>query len=103
MLGVGFPTYNVAVNDVSPNEVRKTTGFSLNQLHALLLHLLTLEQVCGEYSERYYIGEEAFLHYLVYNRLEVMKLQLLLYYWFRLFYSCYWVSFVHHILSQYFG
>ena len=56
------------------------TLFSLSQLYALLLHLRIPEEICDDVSERRYIGEEAFLHYLVYIRLEVTKLQLSLYY-----------------------
>ena len=70
------------VNDLSQNEAREMTRFSLNQLHALLLHLHDHEQVCDDIFERSFIGEEALLHFLVYDRLGVTKFQLSLYYYF---------------------
>ena len=68
------------VIDLSQNEAREMTGISLSHLYALLLYLRIPEEVCDDVSEGRYIGEEAFLHYLMYNRLGVTKLQLSLYY-----------------------
>ena len=79
--GCRFPELQRSrVNRLSQNEARTMTGFSLDQLQELLIHLRIPGQVRDEVSERWYVGEEAFLHYLVYNRLGLTKLQLSLHY-----------------------
>ena len=55
------------------------TGLSVSQLVLLHKHFHTPEIIRNERSRRCFTGEEAFLHYVTYNRLGLTKLQLSLY------------------------
>jgi hypothetical protein len=56
------------------------TGFSKNQLIVLIQHLLTPLSIRDTESRRVFGCTETLLHYLVYNRLGVTKLQMSLHY-----------------------
>jgi hypothetical protein len=57
------------------NEARDMTGLSSAQLHRLYIHLRVPDHL--SYVHRYsFIGEEAFLHYMVFNRMGETKLKM---------------------------
>ena len=56
------------------------TDFLVNQLSCLIVHLCTPSVTKDSESRHTFEGEGAFLHYLVYNRLGVTKLEISLYY-----------------------
>ena len=79
--GARFPdVQRRRLDEIGNNEAREMTGFSLNQLSCLSLHLRIPTVIRDLGSRRTFDGEEAFLHYMVYNRLGVTKLQMSLYY-----------------------
>mgnify|MGYP001287555272 CR=1 FL=1 len=55
------------------------TGLSVTQLQLLHRHLRIPQLVRDSKSRRSYSGEQAFLHYMTYNRLGITKLELSLY------------------------
>ena len=57
------------------NEAKELTGFSMNQLELLYKHLRFPDKM-SEPNRYQFGGEEAFLHYMVYNRSGPTKLQL---------------------------
>ena len=61
------------------NESRTLTGLSTAQLHLMLIHLRIPKEIRDRRVRRVFDGEEAFLHYMAYNRLGLTKLQLSLY------------------------
>ena len=68
------------LDEIGHNEAREMTGFSKNQLITLVKHLRTPLSIRDTESRRVFGGTEALLHYLVYNRLGVTKLQMSLFY-----------------------
>ena len=56
------------------------TGFSINQFASLVVHLRIPSVIRDLESRRTFEGVEAFLRYLIYNRLGETKLQMSLYY-----------------------
>ena len=79
--GARFPdVQRRSIDEIGQSEAREMTGFSLNQLSCLILHLRIPTVIRDLESRRAFDGEEAFLHYLVYNRLGVTKLQMSLFY-----------------------
>ena len=80
-MGCRFPALQrMSIDELGINECREMTGFSKSQLEILFRHLRIPERLRDVTSRRVFSGEEAFLHYMVYNRLGITKLQLSLYY-----------------------
>ena len=74
--GPRFATVSrVRISMLGHNEALELTGFSMNQLELLFKHLRIPDKV-SEPNRHQFGGEEAFLHYMVYNRLGPTKLQL---------------------------
>ena len=61
------------------NEARNLTGLSTAQLQLMFIHLRIPKQIRELRVRRVFDCEEAFLHYMTYNRLGLTKLQLSLY------------------------
>ena len=80
LIGDRFPPIRCKQIDLlGSNESRNLTGLSVNQLVLLFRHLRIPFNLRDERSRRVFDGEEAFLHYMAYNRLGLTKLQLSLY------------------------
>ena len=78
--GDRFPPFqNTSIDSLGENQCRQMTGLSVAQLLLLHKHLRIPLQIRDDVSRRSYSGEEAFLHYVTYNRLGITKLQLSLY------------------------
>ena len=74
--GPRFATVSrVRISMLGHNEALELTGFSMNQLELLFKHLRIPDKV-SEPNRHQFGGEEAFIHYMVYNRLGPTKLQL---------------------------
>ena len=79
-LGNRFPPkQRETTSDLGENECRSMTGLSMSQLQLLLVHLRIPDCIRDHRSQRLLNGEASFLHYMTYNRLGIMKLQLSLY------------------------
>ena len=57
------------------NESKELTGISMHQLELLYKHLSFPDKI-SEPNHYQFCGEEAFLHYMVYNRLGESKLKM---------------------------
>ena len=66
----------ITIDELGENEAREITGFAKPQLHLLFLYLRISDSIRDKYSDRLNCGEQSFLHYQVYNRLGVTKLQM---------------------------
>ena len=73
------PSQRTVIDELGENDCRHMTGLSVNQLMLLHKHLRIPDIIRDERSRRRFKGEEAFLHYITYNRLGLTKLQLSLY------------------------
>ena len=80
-MGPRFPRLQRrCIDDLTIVECRDITGPSHEQLKLLLRHLRVPYRLCDKRSRRVFTGEEAFLHYIAYDRLGITKLQLSTFY-----------------------
>lgn len=66
----------ITIDEFGENKAREMTDFTKPQLHLIFLHLWIPDAIRYSYSNRVNCGEQFFLHYLVYNRLGITKLQM---------------------------
>ena len=79
--GSRFPAVSrTTIDDLGENEAREMTGFTKKQIFLLVSHLRIPDTLRYNRVRRAFGGTESLLHYLVYNRLGVTKLQMFLFY-----------------------
>ena len=70
--GPRFPAVQkISIDKIGQSEACEMTGFPINQLVSLVVHLHIPSAIRDSESRRTFDGVEAFLHYLIYNRLGV--------------------------------
>ena len=67
------------INELGENKARGMADFAKDQLRSLLVHLRVPEFIRDDDSRRIFIGVEAMVNYLLYNRLGVIKIQMSFY------------------------